>query len=524
MHRHILVSFTLLCALIPLVGLPWLGWVEAERQGYTSAAEVATGYARDVLYRTDKTGAQAQAAVVELVRAGLEPCSSAELNLMEELDLASSYIQAIGRMRHGTMQCSSVGGLTLNLGNKIYHSPTGVTIYTNVLFGQQSGQSLMGLQLNDFVVFISPQLPIDTWTGSQDVALGIFQIDQAVSTEPDMRRGNVQRKWLQHLAGKSAASFVDGERLIAVIRSTQFRIAAVAALPITDITARRNATAMRLVPAGSLAGIIGAVAILLFARRQRSLATAMRSALRRKEFYLQYQPIIDLATKQCVGVEALLRWRRSTGELISPELFIPVAEESGLITSITNRVLELVQHDAGAWLAENPAFHIAINLSPVDLHSSTLIESLDRFMRGTGAHPSNLLLEITERGLVDVGLARQIIQALHERGYNIAIDDFGTGYSSLSYLESLDVDILKIDRSFVEAIDTPAPTRHVVGHIIAMASDIGLRIIAEGVERQAQVDYLEAHQVQYAQGWLFGRPIEFRAIVARIETQKAQAA
>ena len=181
-----------------------------------------------------------------------------------------------------------------------------------------------------------------------------------------------------------------------------------------------------------------------------------------------------------------------------------------------------MQIETGAWLAANPSFHVAINISAADLHSPALLNLLDNFMRKSGACPANLILEITERGFVDIGAARPVINALRARGYEIAIDDFGTGYSSLSYLETLDVNVLKIDRSFVEAIGTRAPTNQVVDHIIAMARALGLRMIAEGVERQAQADYLNDHQVQYAQGWLFGRPVPFDLIITRMEAQRRE--
>jgi sensor c-di-GMP phosphodiesterase-like protein len=210
-----------------------------------------------------------------------------------------------------------------------------------------------------------------------------------------------------------------------------------------------------------------------------------------------------------VGVEALLRWRNGTGELIPPDVFIPVAEASGMIGRITERVIDLVCADAGQFLASHPSFHVAINLAPSDLQSNAVVGLLERMMRHSGARPSNLIVEITERGFVNLDQARGTIGALHALGIKVAVDDFGTGYSSLSYLESLELDFLKIDRSFIESIGTGAPTSQVVSHIIEMAHTLDLRMIAEGVENHEQALFLRARGVDFAQGWLFGKPGSF---------------
>jgi sensor c-di-GMP phosphodiesterase-like protein len=325
-----------------------------------------------------------------------------------------------------------------------------------------------------------------------------------------MARGRVDPAWLTDLGTRTAVTFVDGDRLVAMVRSQRFvSTVAVAAVPARHLEERVATATRRLVPVGLFVGLAAAAAILLLARRQMSMAAALRAGLRRDEFLLLYQPLIDLRSGACVGAEALLRWRRSTGELIGPDLFIPVAEQSGLITRVTAHVLELIERDAGGYMARHPGFHIGINLAPADLRSHAIVGVIDAFLARTGARPANLIVEITERGFLDLDSARTVIAALRGRGIEVAIDDFGTGYSSLSYLETLDLDFLKIDRSFIEAIGTDAPTSQVVGHIMAMARTLDLRMIAEGVESDAQAAFLRTHDVQYAQGWLFGKPMPF---------------
>ena len=429
---------------------------------------------------------------------------------MRHLNLSYPYIQGVGRVRDGVIGCSSMGPAAFKLGQPTFVTPTGVVIYSHIPLDAAGRSPLFALERDGFAVLVHKALPLATWTPISQMALGLFQVDRSPGNGPELARGPVSRAWLAKLNGSATQTvFADTTHLVAVTRSTQFRIAAVAAVPAAYVQERTDALAMRIVPAGALAGLAVATAIMLVGRRQRSLAAELGHALRNDEYFMQYQPIVALASGRCIGAEALLRWRRSTGDLMAPDLFIPVAEECGLITQLTERVLELVERDAGHFLANHPGFHVAINISAADLHSPGTVPLLDRFMTNTRAAPGNLLIEITERGFLDMTAACATIETLRERGYEVAIDDFGTGYSSLSYLESLELDILKIDRSFVEAIGTRAPTNQVVPHIIAMAGSLNLRMIAEGVELAAQAEFLKEQGVQYAQGWLFGKPMSF---------------
>jgi sensor c-di-GMP phosphodiesterase-like protein len=149
------------------------------------------------------------------------------------------------------------------------------------------------------------------------------------------------------------------------------------------------------------------------------------------------------------------------------------------------------------------------------MQSPAILGKVDRLIENCGASPSNFILEITERSFLNLEAARPVLQALRARAIEVAIDDFGTGYSSLSYLESLHIDYLKIDRSFIEAIGTGAPTSQVVGHIIEMARTMHLRMIAEGIESEAQAEFLRARHVQFAQGWSYGKPMPFSEVVGQ---------
>ncbi|MBU2097268.1 MAG: EAL domain-containing protein, partial [Gammaproteobacteria bacterium] len=273
-----------------------------------------------------------------------------------------------------------------------------------------------------------------------------------------------------------------------------------------------------LLPIALVAGTGLSASLIYLARQQSSLATQIRLGLKRDEFFLTYQPVVDISNGRWLGAEALLRWKRRDGEIVMPDAFIPIAEQSGLISQLTMRVINLVETDMSALLTAEPDFFVTINLSARDLQSERTLDLLMNLKRNSGAKSGQLVVEITERMLVDPEQAARSIQTIRSRGIHVAIDDFGTGYCSLSYLETMSFDALKIDRLFVEAIDKQAATSPVVLHIIEMANTLGLKIVAEGVETREQADYLREHGVHFAQGWLYSKPLLAEQLIQQIAT------
>ncbi|MBB3571730.1 sensor c-di-GMP phosphodiesterase-like protein [Rhizobium sp. BK491] len=174
---------------------------------------------------------------------------------------------------------------------------------------------------------------------------------------------------------------------------------------------------------------------------------------------------------------------------------------------ITDQVIEAVVLDLNKLLVTDRSLHIAINLSAEDIKTGRFLAVMTAALEHTGIHPQQIWLEATERGLMDIELARATIDRARQLGYAVAIDDFGTGYSSLQYLEGLPMDALKIDTSFVETIGQETATSSVTPHIIDMAKTLKLRIVAEGIETEAQAEYLRARNVEFGQGWLFSKAL-----------------
>ena len=518
MRKHAVVLFTLIIA-VAAVGVPiWLAGVESERQAYEAESKRALGYARDVLVQADEAGRQAWAGIHRLAAQHRDaPCSPASIDAMREIDLLSSYVQAVGYVLEEKLLCSSIAvpNRVLALGPPDYVNTDGASVRRNVRFAFAPEKSFIVFEVQGFAAIVLKQRVFDTASSEADVALALMSLDSPV---PLNTRGRILPEWLGRLGNRSEAVFVDQDHLVAVTRSPRFPTAAVAAVPLRYVNDRARDAAWRLLPVGLVSGVALSLAILYLGRQQMALPAALRAALRRKEFFLVYQPVVDLRDGRCIGVEALLRWQRPTGEVVMPDVFIPIAEESGLIVRLTQEVFRLLCREAGSYLATHPHFHVAVNVAPADFQSATFLPSLQSALLAMRASPANLILEITERVVLDPGVARRGTSTLRSSGYAVALDDFGTGYSSLSYLESLELDYLKIDRSFIKAIGTGAPTSQVVTHIIRIGKDLGLRMIAEGVENSTQAEFLRAHGVQFAQGWYFGKPAGFAEIIGRVNT------
>jgi diguanylate cyclase (GGDEF)-like protein/PAS domain S-box-containing protein len=238
------------------------------------------------------------------------------------------------------------------------------------------------------------------------------------------------------------------------------------------------------------------------------LEASLRHALERDEFLLYYQPQVNLASGLVTGVEALLRWQHPDLGLVSPNQFIPVAEETGLMKSIDEWVLQTACDQAQRWIAAGlPPLSMTVNLSGTSFSEPNLVDMIARTLRRTGLAPEILELEITESVIMQNAPATiEMLQALHRMGISLAVDDFGTGYSSLSYLKRFPIDTLKIDQSFVNDITTDADDASIVTAIIAMGHSLQLKVIAEGVETPGQLVYLRKHACDGMQGYLFSRP------------------
>ncbi len=257
------------------------------------------------------------------------------------------------------------------------------------------------------------------------------------------------------------------------------------------------------------------------ARERFRLENALRTALENGQLALHYQPQVELETGRIKGAEALLRWRHPELGQVPPAKFIPLAEENGLILPIGEWVIRSACAQASAWAAAGVAFEwVAVNVSGPQIQRGDLVEVVRRALQDTGLSPRRLELEVTESCVMrDAEQAAQTLNALKALGVRIAIDDFGTGYSSMSYLQRLPVDKLKIDRSFVADIPRREESGAIARAVIALARSLQLKVVAEGVETEAQQAFLRSEGCDEAQGYLYAPPLEAAELCERLGRQ-----
>jgi len=257
-------------------------------------------------------------------------------------------------------------------------------------------------------------------------------------------------------------------------------------------------------------------------REKIKLETDLRKAIENKEFELYYQPQIEVATNDLVGVEALIRWNHPKMGMVSPIKFIPLAEETGLIKPIEEWVLKQACSQNKKWQEKNyKPITMSVNMSSRRFNSSEIVQKVKDVLMDTELEPKYLELEITESQLMyDAEQEIQTLNSLRSLGIKLSIDDFGTGYSSLSYLAKFPIDYIKIDRSFIKDLEDNALNETIVSAIISLAQRLGLQVVAEGVEKSEQLEFLRGEKCEKYQGYYFSPPVPAHKLEEMLEKKK----
>lgn len=441
------------------------------------------------------------------VYAPSKACSPASVDFMRSVDLSSSLLQGVGYIARNALQCSSLGTVPTFVGPPDYISATGSAIRrARTLAEARRTPLLLVSDLDGYTALVHPSLLFSLDLAEESTPEGIVAF---FSREIIVSHGSVAIDWrAAQLDSASYEGIFSAEGyFIAWKRSPkwdQFAYAAVSHADLNDVF-----VSMSLIFAPL--GLLGSILSLVVGRRldvaRTSLPFLLREGLKRGEVSVVYQPIVDLATGRWVGAEVLARWRRPTGEWVSPDVFIPIAEQYGVIRALTRFVVDRCTADFAAHFAELPDFFLSINISSSDLAAEEFSGEMARACQDRGLSPGAFHLEVTERVEVKLETELETIRKLRALGFAIGIDDFGIGFSNLAYIDRLTLDYLKIDRVFVADATRGNLGGGIIEHIIAIAGKRHLTVIAEGIEQNEQRVALQELGVRYGQGWLFGKPV-----------------
>ena len=520
MNRKQVMIFATLLALAGVAGALALTFFVSWNLAVSAEEERLQLFSQLALDRSTMTFTSAAKALHKFEHLSVKPCSEDHIRHMRLVTVTTQNIEDIGYIQNGLLECTAGGPAPNHIKQYPvdFTLPDGVAVSVGVTPEFGGDQTMTSLYYKSHMVLIASGRFADVIL-EPDVQLAVLtSAGKLLGTlhDPDMETVNA-------IVRKGAGIQKKGT-LFSVLRDSG--LVAVAIEPRSKIIAQLRREQMMLLPLGLLSALLIVAAIVVLSRRRLSPLGELKIGIERREFVVHYQPIIELKTGMCVGAEALVRWQRPSGYMMAPDLFIPLAEDSGLIFAITDQVVDAVVRDMKNILVMNRRLHIAINLSARDIKSGRILTVLGKALRDTGIHPQQIWLEATERGFMDISAALGTITKARQLGYTVAIDDFGTGYSSLAYLQGLPLDALKIDKAFIDTIGTDALTSSVTPHIIDLAKTLELKIVAEGIETQAQADYLVMREVDYGQGWLFAKALPAPAfldfyqknIAARAET------
>jgi sensor c-di-GMP phosphodiesterase-like protein len=484
---------TLLSSMLPVILGVAILYLQAERTLEQSTAQTAEEAVRQFDLMLDNTALAAQ----DLLPLAGQDCDSPTQLALREQVTRRPFVRATTLSWKNSIYCSSLfggnyvspvnpddyvkGRLWLMNGNPVTPD-TALLVYRLAEGDRGAFASIDGYHLTNALRLISRYADLvlqvgNNWLGADgkvhDTALPVFAVAQ------------------HHLDSKRYLYSVE----VGMPEGEVWRY----------MEARYPALFSLLVFFGVLAGILAH----WLQKRSSSPTRELQRALGDNEFVPYFQPVVRGDNLTWAGCEVLMRWKHPTEGLVRPDLFIPLAEHSGLIVPMTRALMrqtatQLAPH-ADQFIS---GFHIGINITASHCHDLGLVEDCREFLAAFAPGQVTLVLELTERELIEpTDITRQLFQALHELGVMIAIDDFGTGHSSLGYLRNFNVDYLKIDQSFVAMIGADALSRHILDSIIELSGKLDLGIVAEGVETQEQCQYLAAQGVDFLQGYLFGRPV-----------------
>jgi sensor c-di-GMP phosphodiesterase-like protein len=519
-------------ALMPVLISVYVAWsssIRTERSDLIAKANT-------VANRTSKILSETVTELTSLEASGAFTCDGDSIRAMRASMLRLNYARSVGAINGSLIICtahahhseaSRMEGAPGSLGSPDWISSSKIRFWAGVdavqfLEQQSSSQKFVVVATSNLFAAVGADQLVDASFPDTDLEVTVSMRPGAGDQRPRVLihagpDGNVPGKAFDHVSGDVAD------------RDGMFYVrASIPEHPLQVVIGRPRSHFLDVLRGQlwgygliglMIGGLLYGVVTAIF-KRESSLYGQIKRGIRDAEFCNYYQPIIDMNTGRCIGAEALVRWRKPDGTMISPAVFISVAESNGIVKEITRQVIRNTIRDLGHLLSRRKELSVGINLSTDDLIDPTTLATIQDALRGTGVDPHQIKIEIVERAFANDQECREAVSRFRKAGHKVFIDDFGTGYSSLSYLQSFELDGLKIDKSFVDVIETETVTSGVIHHIIEMARTLGLDIVAEGVESEQQKEFLKKNGVMHGQGWHFSKAIPSTAFIRFVEKRK----
>lgn len=504
-------GLAILASVAPMIVLTHIQQTRAIEAGQ----KLVNDYTRWIALRVNRTFDDAKQALLRAAAENKEDCSPEHITQMGQIVLDANSIQDVGYFRNGELACSSLGIFSTPLPARSADMDLGegYSLTFAVEPKHFRGKPLIELRRGNYGVLIRPGRLIDL-VADTSMTLGVGT-DQGRVLQLS---GTTDTQLIQRLLSSPRVG-VDDKYIFASRRMADFVTFAIISrdqMLLSTTNDWNDILPLSLAISLALIGIV-----IWVSRQQLSPERILELAIQNREFVVHYQPIVELSTGRCVAAEALVRRRQRDGMIINPDLFIPLAEATGLISQLTDLVIEIVMEELGSLLRSEERFHVSINIPAGGMESGRFLPRLAAAVSKAGVRPSQVWLEVTERGFINATAVADAIKTARAAGYQIAIDDFGTGYSSLSLLQELPLDALKIDKSFIDAIGQDAAKSIVIPHIISMAHGLNLSMIAEGIETREQETYLKDADVQFGQGWFFSKALPLERFQAFYRQNRA---